>query len=98
MSKFEPQRNLTELTAGDFADMQGKIVWVSIVEVDSETDVTTQVHAEVVGRVTLVSRLHKYGDVHEYGIGFVGAHNDPFNVTLPNDSGRLVLIARDLNS
>ncbi|URP22335.1 hypothetical protein SEA_BIG4_302 [Microbacterium phage Big4] len=100
MTKFGPQVLLTELTPQNYAELVGKTVWVSIVEKDSDTDVTTKVLADVVGRVSAVSRVEDLwrDDAYKYGIGFVDGAGDTFSATLPNSEGRVVLIALDLHS
>ncbi|UDL16525.1 hypothetical protein SEA_ZOOMAN_284 [Microbacterium phage Zooman] len=100
MPKFGPQVLLTELTPKDYAQMVGRTVWVSVVERHPETDVTTKVVADVVGRVSAMSRVQDFwnDDAYKYGIGFIDAVGDAFTATLPNKEGRDVLVALDLNS
>lgn len=100
MSKFGPQVRLEEMTPEDFANMQGKVVWVSVADVNEETGVTSKVRADVVGRVSVISRVEDLwdDDTYKFDIGFYGAENDAFTATLPDSEGRTVMIASELNS
>lgn len=72
MSKFGPQVRLEEMTREDFANMQGKAVWVSVADVNEETGVTSKVRADVVGRVSVISRVEDLwdDDTYKFDIGF----------------------------